>query len=502
MRFSFQLSTMLLCLLLCGSCNEEDELFVAKKNFESEVEQLQNLVFSFNKDVYPDTLLQCWDSSAYIEFTPKIRGQFKWNSSSELVFSPAEKLAPGTDYTARLTPQLTNKAKQRWPIRKEEIRFHTAPLRVTGSTISWTRGKAMSNTVVQIDFDFNYEVEVSEAATHIQLKSGDKTLSPFLTNGGRSRKVSLQFSPVNELDEETPLQATITKGIPVTATYTSSKDTQLNLLIPSRYNMTITGMSGHHNGAEGTILVYTSQPVAEEGLKSYVTIVPSVPFEITLSDMGFIITSNALKAEQQYEVTISKHLEGAFGGRMKRDHYEQIGFGKLEPAVNFLNSKGMYLSSAGFKNLALNIVNVPKVAVTVVKVYENNLEELFRRGIDYGYDWSEDDAQYYRYYNTHNLGDTVYQQTYETIKLPRNNSARVLHLDFKDRIRQYDGIYVISVASTEHNWVQESKILTLSDIGLIVKEDKHNTYVFANSIREASPIAGVQINFISSNNQR
>jgi len=47
-------------------------------------------MFTFNKDIYPDSLLQYRDSTAYIQFSPAIKGAFKWNSSCELLYSPVE----------------------------------------------------------------------------------------------------------------------------------------------------------------------------------------------------------------------------------------------------------------------------------------------------------------------------------------------------------------------------------------------------------------------------
>lgn len=80
---------ILLSIFLLGSClNKKNELSISSKNFEEEIALQQNLQFTFDKDLYPDSLLQRWDSTAYIVFTTKVQGMFKWNSSSELVFSP------------------------------------------------------------------------------------------------------------------------------------------------------------------------------------------------------------------------------------------------------------------------------------------------------------------------------------------------------------------------------------------------------------------------------
>lgn len=498
------------CLFLSACHGSKNEITVVSNNFESEVEQQQNLIFTFNKDIYPDSLLQQWDSTDYIEFSPAVKGMFKWNSSSELMFSPNDGFRPGTTYTAKVTKSVLKLCKKRyWLGNKNEYHFHTAPLRVERTHLSWTRSKNTANVMVQLDVDFNYDIKIDEAIQRLKVSSGSNNVSFNSINNGTGKTISVQFMPLNDLDQETPIKIEVNKGIPVVpGTYVSEKDTSVNALIPSRYNLSVTGMMAEHTGTEGIITVNTSQPVNEEGLKNFISIEPAVPFDVSVSDAGFVITSEAMKAEQTYELTVSSKLEGVFGGKLKRDYSEQVTFGKLQPSINFINSKGMYLSSQGYKNLALNIVNVPKLEVTVVKVYENNIEGFMREGKRYGYGYSrdddggDDDGGSYEYYNTEDLGDTIFHENYETSKLPKQNSARVLHLDFNDRIRDYNGVYVITVASKDHRWLQQSKVLSVSDIGLIVKEEKDNVYVFANSIRNATALEGVKVSFYSTNNQK
>jgi len=492
------------CFFLC-SCSSKNDLSVISKNFESEIEQQQNLTFTFNKDLVPDSLLNSWDTSVYIEFTPAIKGMFKWNSASELSFSPAEGFLPATEYTAKLTKVLLKHSKKHYGINTDEIHFHTAPLKVASTHVSWTRGKNVANVMVQMDIEFNYEVNLNEAANKLKLSSEGNPISISAINNGNGKVLSLQFMPVNDKDESTPLKTDLAKGIPIIGTKNIlGKDTSFVTQIPSRFNLTVTSVTAQHTGNDGIITVSTSQPVLEKDLKSKISIEPAVPFEVSMNDAGFTITSNQFSPTQTYELTISNSLEGAFGGKMKNDYLEQVTFGKLRPSISFINSKGMYLSAAGYKNLALNIINVPAVEVTVIKVYENNLEQFMRneKSENYNYDENENESTEYEYYNTENLGDTIFHKDYETSKLPHQSAAHILKLDFQDKIKDYNGVYVIRVKSKEHNWVQESKVLSISDIGLIVKEEKDNMYVFANSIHSATALPGVKVSFISTNNQK
>src|SRR3954471_11955311 len=97
-RYAFLLS-----LLFLSSCINRNEVTVKSRNFENEVEEQQNLVFTFSRDLVADSLLNRWDTTGYIRFTPAVKGQFKWNTKNELTFSPMNGFRPSTDYKATLT---------------------------------------------------------------------------------------------------------------------------------------------------------------------------------------------------------------------------------------------------------------------------------------------------------------------------------------------------------------------------------------------------------------
>lgn len=475
------------------------------RNFDPEIEQQQNLEFSFNKDLLPDSLLNKWDSIAYMEISPAVKGSFKWSNSNLLIFSPAEGFLPGTEYTATPTKQLVKYSTKKYSIDKTPIHFNTAPLRVTNTHLAWTKGKNATNLAVQLEMSFNYAVNINDVASRLKLSSGGNPINITSISSGTSKALTLQFMPVNNKDEETPLKIDIAKGIPVSGSkYVTARDTSLTTAIPSRYNLSITGIIAQHTGNEGVITVSTSQPVNENNLKDLIKLEPSVLFQVTPNDAGFTITSAQISVDQMYQLTISTKLEGAFGGKLKSDYSEHVTFGKLRPSLSFINNKGIYLSAAGYKNLALNIINIPSIEVSVVKVYENNLEQFMRKdkSSDYHYDEEDGEGSSYEYYDTENLGDVIFQKNYETAKLPKQNASHILHLDFQDKIKDFNGVYVIQVRSKEHNWITQSKILSVSDIGLIVKEEKDGIYVFANSIKTATPLSEVKVSFVSTNNQK
>ncbi len=497
---------MIWCLFLCvlfHACKSSKYDVQATTNFQSEIEQQQNLEFTFNKDLCPDSLVNVWDTTSFIDITPAVRGQFRWSSTNVLVFSPAEGFQPGVTYSGKLSGKLLKFINKKLSISPEPVKFHTSDLKINEMHLSWTRGKNVSNILVQMDMTFNYDVNLTEAANRLKLSSKGTAVSISSVNSGIGKTLSLQFLPLTDKDEETPLKVDLQKGIPMgTTKYASLRDTSIAAVIPSRYNLTITGVNGQHTGTEGVLTVTTSQPVLETNLKSMITLVPAVPFEVALSDGGFTITSGNFVASQKYQLNIATGLDGAFGGKMKGEFSEEVTFGKLHPSITFVNAKGMYLSSAGYKNVQLNIVNVPTVEVSVIKVYENNLEQFMRHRKGYDYHYEDNESTDYEYYETDNMGDTIFHKSYDTKKLPRQNAASTLHLDFQDKLKDYNGVYVVTVKSKEQNWVQQSKILAISDIGLIVKEEKDNIYVFANSIKTTEALPQLKVTFTGTNNQK
>src|SRR5690348_2078102 len=101
MRIKYFLPSLLLFSIFLFSCSH-NSVALDYTNAKGEVPQLGNLVFRFSKSLYPDSLLNSWDSTDYISFEPKIPGRFRWNGPDELVFSPSQALLPATEYKASI----------------------------------------------------------------------------------------------------------------------------------------------------------------------------------------------------------------------------------------------------------------------------------------------------------------------------------------------------------------------------------------------------------------
>ncbi|MBK6611997.1 MAG: hypothetical protein IPG29_14335 [Sphingobacteriales bacterium] len=69
----FTLFTIIAGIWACSN-TLGDALTVKSRSFTDEVSQRENLTFTFDRDVVTDSMLNQWDSTAYIHFDPPIKG--------------------------------------------------------------------------------------------------------------------------------------------------------------------------------------------------------------------------------------------------------------------------------------------------------------------------------------------------------------------------------------------------------------------------------------------
>ena len=503
-KYSFILFVSI--LLSFTSC-KRDAVKLDGKNFESEVPTVGNLVFNFDRTIAPDSVLDFWDTTAYITFEPKIEGRFKWNSQTELVFSPYNELPASTEFSATLTKSITKFTKFKL-IGETEVKFHTPYLSLSRSHAFWTvNGEDYEHPLVQLDLEFNYMIDPNEIAKKIKIEVEGVTQSFNLLTTEPGNTVSMTLLKVPKEDKDKNVKVLISKGFKI---YRSESDTKNDIkdetMLISPYKLEITNFEREHDGVEGRILVYTSQQAKEQDLESYIDLKPAVKFKTLIDKDHFTIYSEELKPNEVYNMTIKKGLRGVIGGLLKEDYESQVSFGELEPSIDITNAKGFYLSGKGYKNLAVNIVNVAKVKVIISKIYENNLlsADRYRPDNSSGEDYYTDESEeYYEDYYREDViaGDIVFEKVYNTKELPKLGNVRLLNVNFQDKLPTFKGVYHIQISSEEDNYIRASRILAISDIGLIAKKGKDKLYVITNSIVSSSPLSGVEITVIGKNNQ-
>lgn len=298
-----------------SSCSNFNTVKVTKTNFDEEVLRTQNLVFTFSKELLPDTgLINKWDTTLYINFEPKIAGKFMWTGKSELTFSPLGSLLPASAYKATLNKNLTKYSLNKYNVDDDPLLFHTPFLIISSINSYWSLSEELANKVeVRCQVNFNNPVSPAKLKPLLKLQVGGKDIPYRIITQNDSETIEVAFAYDNQLaDSETKGEAIVAKGLTCTGGNTATEDqVKSDFLIPSKDKLTITATESGFDNGKGFIDVFTSQPVVAEGLNGFVSTDPALNLETELLTNGFRIKGEFL-GSQTYTLNIRKGVKSLF----------------------------------------------------------------------------------------------------------------------------------------------------------------------------------------------
>ncbi len=493
----------LLAMIFVLSCNR-NIVKLDYTNAKEEVAPLGNLVFRFNKSLVADSMLNRWDSTPYINFSPAIAGRFRWEAPDQLIFSPAKALSPATKFTATITDEVLAWSAFDKVAQDDKLVFSTPSLKLENANSAWVLTGTANEAAPQIDLYFNYAVDPAQLRERVSVTVAGAAVNHQLITVSPDQRITLRLAGIALADKDLQAKVSIDKGLlPKGGSNASENVIETEVMISSPFNLTINDVTTEHNGVSGEVFVKTSQEIIPDNLSSFIKITPAVKFTTEKTDDGFVIRSDQFDATKSYVLELVNGLRGRIGGTLKEDYNNNIAFGELEPSVSFANSKAVYLAGRGNQQVELRIVNVPKIKVIISKIYESNLLHAER----YGYYPQDRMGGQNEYYDDEYgqgqpaFGDVIYEQELDTRSLPKYGNSRLLSMNIEDKLADLKGIYHIKVRSATDYWVTDSRFISKSDIGLIAREAKDKLLVFANSLQTAMPLPGVNVVVYGNNNQ-
>ncbi|MGL4632073.1 MAG: MG2 domain-containing protein, partial [Leadbetterella sp.] len=487
---------ILLLLALVGvfSCNRLNVVNIKDLGFGTEVDLLQNLTFEFDENLMAEADLNHWESTPYIDFEPKIQGKFKWIGKNEVLFSPSKPMQFATAYKASINKNVLKRKKGTLDIdTDQEIKFNTPSLAVNKHFVVQSldpQKRPQKNLVLEL----NHRYDSHDIHKDLIVTSNNKTLEykQIPSDDPHTLILGLNDSKGNDIEVNFKKNS---DGNPEKF----KKDVSLDFDHVGAENLEILKSETSFKKLKGYIKIKTNQQLDQKQLETYVSLEPKVKISIETEATGFIIKGD-FNQEDVYKLKIDKTITGVAGGKMDEDYVSEVYFGFLSPYLEFTHNKATYLSSVGNRNIGVNLVSIPKVEVKISKVYENNILPFLKSNMRY-YD-SESD-EYYNITDDENLySDPITTKKIETETLPKKQGVAVLNLPLPDQKSQ-KGIFFISVRSEDEYYRSIQKIVSLSDIGLIVKTtaDQSSVVVYANEIMTTQAMKGVTVKLISNSNQ-
>src|SRR5687768_17422481 len=195
---------VLVLILFFGGCRgKSNELRIERQNFEKEIAQEQNLVFTFDKALVSAAQLQKWDTINYLTFTPAVKGRYKWTAPNELVFSPLQPFAPSTDFQAELSPELLRHSEKKYKIPADaNIRFHTPYLNLAAAKAFWAQTDNSTDELeARVGLEFNYPVAFSALRDYLHVYQGQKEV-PIELVSGNPQELSVKLKNLDGINGE------------------------------------------------------------------------------------------------------------------------------------------------------------------------------------------------------------------------------------------------------------------------------------------------------------
>ena len=329
-KLYYQRILILLAFSLLCSCGwfGGDKIQVTSRNFGEEIDLQQNLSFTFNNDLVSDSLLDKWVETEYIQFTPAVKGKYKWASRNVLMFSPTSGFKPSTDYKAELTKKLGEGAEKKISLGDEhEFAFHTPYLRLVSTDVFWAmnqRGVAE----VRMNMNFNYKVNPADLVplTKVQVDKQQAAYTVNTVDVSESVQVAVE-QPKGANYNDKPLDIVIAKGLRLPESDYVANEMKFEAGIPSREEFRIVQATGEMDGEEAFIHIYTNQEVGsnEAQIKAALKMTPQVNVRIEKLDAGFIIRGD-YQPNENYLVSLSKNLKGIFGGTLTENFEQSVAF--------------------------------------------------------------------------------------------------------------------------------------------------------------------------------
>lgn len=489
-----------------------------------------------------------------IEMSPKMPGEWSWNSDSQLIFVPSEDWPANQKYTIHFSKEFfTPTAK----MGSYDFSFSTKPFEASISDFRFYQDPVNSenrNAVATIQFNFPVNPQSLEKNTSLvfhsqQQNSKDTENVKFSYTYDEHKRIAYLHSDNIKIKQMARLLVlTLGKNIR-SSTDSTDLGTNLsqNLLIPDASNfMKVLSASASiirndKDRPEQILTVETSLGVNETDFNKsvHVYLLPQDypatsiegaktnyqwqnPGEVTNNILALAtpLSKVAIPAEQNYStlhsfkfaaqtpryiyIKIDKGMKGFGDFNLNTDYAAVIPVPEYPKEISFLH-KGSLLALSGEKKLSVLIRGVPAVKFDFARVLPGNINQLVTQTQgDFNNPYfinptfnQQNISQIFSDIQQFDSSDLTKQQ-YTALDL-----SKYLTVDANSSGPQ--GLFLLQatgwdVANKYALDVKASRLILITDMGMIVKDNNDGSHdVFINSITQGTPVAGATVTVLGKN---
>ncbi len=442
----------------------------------------QPIAFRFSADMARTNEVGVWTHEGPVAFTPETAGKYCWQTPYELIFRPDAQWTTCAEYRAAVDDTL--RSLDRRPLTEVRVLTFRAPALALSqaSTVRTDSGPG-------IRLYFNAPVAVDEVRSHLEVRCGDdKPLRFRLDRIADTRTTDIILGQT----ELTTATIKLSKGLRGTqGPLGLTSDVSRNISLGT--DLKLSHIRPRTAGLQpGSLLVTFTAPIDLDDATAFIRTEPELkltvePYYSYGRDSRYVFRGD-FAAGRSYAVTFVKGLPSTTGYRLRDDVTRTVYFPDAGPELK-LATKGHYMTPAGNMLVPLRLLNVKQYSLTIRRIFANNLVPLAaRRERRYGYFCGK---------RHRGLTAVVARDTRKLTFTP--NKAVDTAISLRPLIKDLRGAFHLEVVSKDG--ASDDHYFIVSDTGLSVRQNKGNLLIWANSLRELTPVSGADITVLSLQNQ-
>jgi uncharacterized protein YfaS (alpha-2-macroglobulin family) len=470
---------------------------------KSDADLAERLSLVFDREAgEPARLNAQLDEAAPFEIKPSVPGHWEWTTARQLDYVLAEPLPAGRRFEVAPASGLETQLGRVVHV-SAELEFQTAPLKLTECLL-------VSADRSDVTFELRFNQKVAPTELLRQLTIGDP--APVDADAGDSSKgTSAPFdASQNSADRQRNVKCLVNE--PSTSlVFRCARPEEDALRIELAESLTGSeaerslGMKIVRTLKLSQVFAFLRTEVDEPGFDGQSRIdvffssglsadqeIPSLEVAPPVDDLrakfsrhwnangNLLRLTGSFECGRQYGFTLPATLLAMDGKPLGENCEVSVRIPDRRPRVSFPDSNGV-LSPHGNLSLNLNTVNVSGLRISASNVHANNLVAHLQGT------WERRTSR--------SLPTT-------TLRLDQTKNQTVAStLELRSLLNGPAGLYHIQASATDEAWVSDSALVTVTDLGLTLKQSTSELLVWVTSLRNATPIVGVQVSSVSFTNQ-
>lgn len=504
--------TLMLLLAFSACDNKKQQQKAEEIKYPEEI--AKEVSYVTNGDIHFDEVVQIIFQNNIVEesevetspanvfsFDPSIEGKAVWVSKSVLEFRPENNWPMRSTYTGTLNLKKLSSYFADKEINELKLSIHIVGrnLETVQNELALEKADDPNNFVYKGSVQFNEKTTLEAISTAAEI---DGPTSVKL-NWSQLDEKSFQFisAPIKRTSKEQVYEFIIDKD-PLSLENTYSEQftvTPIKEMKPVSFKV-------QEEGRNPRVSIKFSDDLNQsQDLKGFIEVSPNTKFEVKKLGNSVILDGD-FKFGSTYTIKVQKGVKSKWGTQTAEIIKNEISFSNISPQIEFV-SDGIILPSDNNKTIQFYSTNIKRVHLEVKKIFRKEIGEF----VDAEQLTSKKNRNNsFRASYSSNVGVIVKNQTLELAD--KKNEWLLNEIDLSTLFQKYDnGIFLIRLnfnpedMSINENanvltYVQEKgqiyKPLFLSDLGVTLKSDDENHYVFVTDLITAKAVSGARVSLI------